>query len=441
MTIDSNTIFATVYNKAFRAIMSHKKERYTFTGGRASCKSSFISIVIVLLIVMFPNYNALIIRKTGKTLRRSVFEQIVWAIDKLHLRKGNGKKAGFKIPKSETAALPITYTRKDGRKQQIIFAGSDDPEKIKSIKVSNGYFAILWAEEKTEFSPAELQNIKISALRGGETFYIFESYNPPSATRHWCNREAATPDPNRMIIHTTYEDIPREWLGDAILHDIEQTKATNPRAYENIYLGIATGTGLNIFENIELREITDAEIKEFEWVYHGIDWGYCPDPFMWGEMAYDARNATLYIFDELALYKHGNDQASAALDKKLKAKYTGENGKPTYNYMDDYITADSAEPKSVADFHAYGWNIHGANKAKLGGTKYLDAGFKWLQSLKKIVIDPARCPHAADEFTLYEYEIDKRTGEIMTGYPQGQPDHYLALTRYALEPVWRHAGE
>lgn len=433
--IDSDSLFAERYNDIYEKILNHEKERYTFTGGRASCKSSFISIIIVILIVMFPKYNALIIRKTAKTLRRSVFEQIVWAINVLGLQKR------FKIPKSQTAALPITYTRKNGTTQKIVFEGSEDPERLKSIKVAHGYFAILWVEEKTEFTPAELQNIKISVLRGGKEFYIFESYNPPSAMRHWCNREAATPDPNRMLIKTTYLDIPREWLGDALLHDIEQTKATNPRAYDNIYLGIATGTGLNIFENVELREITDEEINGFEWTYCGIDWGYYPDPFMWGEMAYDAKTATLYIYDELALLKHGNEQASARLDAKLRARYTGADGEATYNYMGDPITADSAEPKSIADFRAFGWNIRGANKAKLGGTKYLDAGFKWLQSLNKIVIDPARCPHAADEFTLYEYEIDKRTGETMTGYPQGQPDHYLALTRYAMETVWRHAGE
>ena len=280
MKIDSNTIFATTYNKAFRAIISHKKERYTFTGGRASCKSSFISLVIVILIVMFPSYNALILRKTAKTLRRSVFEQIVWAINKL------GFTARFKIPKSQTAALPITYIRKNGQTQYIIFAGSDNPEKLKSIKVSSGYFAILWVEERTEFTPAELQNIRISVLRGGKTFYIFESYNPPSAARHWCNREAATPDLNRMVIHTTYKDIPREWLGDAILHDIEQTKQNNRRAYENIYLGIVTGTGQNVFENVELREITDEEIQAFDYLYSGIDWGYYPDPFAFSTSAF-----------------------------------------------------------------------------------------------------------------------------------------------------------
>ena len=422
MTIKSNSIFARVYNSTFRHICTRKYERYTFTGGRASCKSSFISLVIVILIVMFPNYNALIIRKTANTLRRSVFEQIVWAINKL------GLAGRFKIPKSQTAALPITYTRKDGRTQYIIFAGSDDPEKLKSIKVAQGYFAILWVEEKTELKPQELQNIKISALRGGDKYYIFESFNPPSATRHWCNAEARQDDPNRLVIHTTYEDIPREWLGDAILHDIEQTKKNNPKAYENIYLGIATGTGRNIFENITLREITDDEIGKFDYFYNGVDFGYYPDPFAFVAMSYNEKEARLYIFDELYLLKHGNFEAYNALKKHMEAQ--GQ------DIGRDRITADSAEPKSIADFRNFGADMRGAIK----GRGSLEAGFKWLQSLHEIVIDPARAPHAADEFTLYEYEIDKRTGEIMTGYPQGQPDHALAAVRYALEEVWRHGG-
>lgn len=422
MTIKSNSIFARVYNSTFRHITAHKYERYTFTGGRASCKSSFISLVIVILIVTFPNYNALIIRKTANTLRRSVFEQIVWAINKL------GLAGRFKIPKSQTAALPITYTRKDGRTQYIIFAGSDDPEKLKSIKVAQGYFAILWLEEKTEFKPQELQNIKISALRGGDKYYIFESFNPPSATRHWCNAEARQDDPNRLVIHTTYEDIPREWLGDAILHDIEQTKKNNPKAYENIYLGIATGTGRNIFENITLREITDDEIGKFDYFYNGVDFGYYPDPFAFVAMSYNEKEARLYIFDELYLLKHGNFEAYNALKKHMEAQ--GQ------DIGRDRITADSAEPKSIADFRNFGADMRGAIK----GRGSLEAGFKWLQGLAAIIVDPVRAPHAADEFTLYEYEIDKRTGEIMTGYPQGQPDHALAAIRYALEEVWRHGG-
>lgn len=428
MNIKTAELFAPVYNRAFKSIMNHTKERWTFTGGRASCKSSFISICVVLLIVLFPKLNALILRRYSKSLRLSVFEQIVWAIDMMHMKRSNGKTAGFKIPKSRTAALPIVYIRKDGRQQQIIFTGLDDPEKLKSLKVSNGYIGILWIEEKTEVDPTDLQNVKISALRGGETFYTFESYNPPSAVRHWCNAEARQDDPQRMTIHTTFLDIPKDWLGDAILHDMEQTRRTNRRAYENIYLGIATGTGRNIFENITLREITDDEIGKFDYFYNGVDFGYYPDPFAFVSMSYNEKEARLYIFDELYLLKHGNFEAYRELKKHMEVQ--GQ------DIGRDRITADSAEPKSIADFRNFGADMRGAIK----GRGSLEAGFKWLQSLHEIVIDSARAPHAADEFTLYEYEIDKRTGEIMTGYPQGQPDHALAAVRYALEEVWRHGG-
>ena len=428
MKINAAELFAPVYNRAFKSIMNHTHERWTFDGGRASCKSSFISICIVILIVLFPSYNAVIVRRFSKSMRYSVFEQIVWAINKLHMKRSKGKTQGFKIPRSRTAALPITYIRKNGKEQQILFVGLDDSEKSKSMKISTGYIAILWVEEKTEVDPADLQNLKISALRGGDTFYMFESYNPPSATRHWCNAEARQDDPRRMLIHTTYLDIPPEWLGDMILHDIEQTKKTNKRAYENIYLGLATGTGRTVFENVQLRRITDEEINGWDTTWQGIDWGYFPDPYAYGSMHYDPTTQTLYIWDELYLYKHGNYEAFEKTREHMEA-----HGLSIY---DDRQTADSAEPKSVADFRKWGGDTRGAYKGK--GSR--DAGFKWLQSLRAIIIDQERAPHAADEFTLYEHEIDRRTGEILEGYPEGQPDHFIALTRYATEHEWRHAG-
>lgn len=431
MTIKSDTLFARKYNEIFRMVMGHEYTEYTLTGGRGSCKSSFVSLCVVILIVMFPQFNALIIRKNANTLRTSVYEQILWAIDKLGLR------GRFKIPNSETSALPIVYRRRDGTKQYIIFRGCDNPEKIKSIKIAQGYFALVWFEEKTEFTPAEIQNVKVSAMRGGSQFYVFETYNPPSAVRHWCNADARTAKKGRVVSHTTYLDIPREWLGEAILDEIEHTKNTNERAYRNIFLGEPTGTGLNVFENVELREITDAEIAAFDYLYSGIDWGFYPDPFMYVRMAYDAPRATLYVFDEMKLYKYGNIQASERLKEHLTEWYgTDESGNCAVDFMADRITADKPE-KDVADFKAFGWNIRSAVK----GAHSPENGFKWLQGLDRIVIDPARCPNAADEFTMYEYEIDKRTGEVMGGYPDGQPDHCMAAVRYAMESTWRHAGE
>ena len=121
------------------------------------------------------------------------------------------------------------------------------------------------------------------------------------------------------------------------------------------------------------------------------------------------------------MYKAGNRKTA---DKLIEMGVT-EN---------DRITADSAEPKSVADYRSYGLYCHGAEKGP-GSVEY---SMKWLQSLAHIYIDPARCPDTYREFTEYEYERTK-DGEIVSGYPDAN-NHHIDAVRYALEPVWRRRG-
>ena len=417
MKIDVDTLFPAMFDDDFKSIIVHEKTEYIEAGGRGSCKSSFISVVIVFLILSNKNFNALVLRKVSNTLRDSVFEQIKWACGKLKVSKF------FKFIYNPLMAVYIPTG------QKIFFRGADDPLKLKSIKTSIGYIALAWFEEWSEFSPSDFSSIKLSALRGGDIFYTFCSFNPPSSVRSWVNAEMRTPKENRFIHKTDYRGVPKNWLGDAFLFEAEELKKSNERAYRNIFLGEATGTGRNIFENIEIREIRDEEIESFDFIYRGIDWGFYPDPFVFGAMSFNPAKQTLYIFSELYLYKCGNYESFQKTKEHME--------KNKMNIYVDRITADSAEPKSIADFRAWGANVRGAVK----GMGSLSAGFKWLQGLKKIIIDPARCPRAADEFSLYEYEIDKKTGEILPGYPQGQPDHFMALTRYAMESIWRHGGE
>ena len=415
MTIKSNELFPANYNEVFKAIQKHEKTEFVLSGGRGSLKSSFISENIVLLILQNKDFNCLIVRKVSNTLRDSVYNQIKWAAEKL----GVAHLFNFTL-----APLQATYTPTG---QTIYFRGADDPLKIKSIKTTRGYIALLWFEELAEFNFNDINTIKLSSMRGGKTFYNFYSYNPPSSARSWVNAEFRHGRKDRLFHESNYLTVPPEWLGEAFLNEAEEMKKNNPRAYDNIFLGKPTGTGSNIFENIEIRPITSGELNAQDWHYYGLDFGYYPDPLRFVAMAYDMNNKTLYIYNELSLLKHGNYEAS----EKLK-KHFEENGLD----ITERITADSAEPKSCADFRSYGWNLRGAIK----GRGSLEAGFKWLQQLNKIIIDPERAPKSADEFALYEYETDKKTGEIMSGYPQGQPDHSLAAVRYALEAVWMRKG-
>lgn len=60
-----------------------KHNRYThywLKGGRGSTKSSFVSIEIILGVMKDPNANAVALRKVKETIKDSVFEQLVWAI-------------------------------------------------------------------------------------------------------------------------------------------------------------------------------------------------------------------------------------------------------------------------------------------------------------------------------------------------------------------------
>lgn len=414
MTIKTTDLFAKTFTPSFRKFLENDSTEHYHNGGRGSGKSSFVSIAIVLGILQNKNWNALVLRKVKNTLYRSVYGQISWAINKL------GVASSFRFLKSP---MQIEYIPTG---QLIVFEGADDPAKIKSLKINRGYIAILWFEELEEFKRRDIYDICITTKRGGDIFKTFYTFNAPSSPRHWVNQMYVENKPNAIKHHSTYLDVPHGWLGEEFIREAEHLKETRPEDYKNIYLGQAVGTGKQVFENIKIRKISDDEIKSFEWYYFGMDWGWYPDPTRFVAMAYDNRRRKLFIFDELTMYKTANDIGVQKLREHVEKK-------PYIDYWTNmHITADNSE-KDVSFYKADGWNIRSAIK----GTGSVETGFKWLQGLNEIIIDNERAPITAEEFLLYEYEIHKKTGEILSGYPEGQPDHSMACVRYALERVWR----
>ena len=222
--------------------------------------------------------------------------------------------------------------------------------------------------------------------------------------------------------HIPYLTVPEKWLGKPFLDDAEFLKATNPIAYENEYMGVANGTGGNVFDNVEIRKITDEELSHFDNIYNGVDWGWYPDLFAFVRVQYMPSQHTLYIWQEYTCNKQSNRQTA---EKLVELGITAN----------DLITCDSAENKSVGDYRAYGLLVRAAEKGP-GSREY---SYKWLQSLSKIVIDNQRCPVAAEEFLNYEYERDKE-GNVISGYPDGN-DHVIDAVRYATEKKWKKRGQ
>ncbi|RPJ29476.1 MAG: PBSX family phage terminase large subunit [Chloroflexi bacterium] len=395
-----------------RAIHSGKYNEFVEDGGRGSTKSSFISVEIIELLVNHPTWHALATRQVKDTLRDSVYAQFVWAIEQL------GLTDSFKCT---TSPLEIEYLPTG---QKIYFRGADDPGKIKSIKPPFGYIAVLWFEELDSFrGPEVVRNIEQSAIRGGDEAFIFKSFNPPRTSNNWANKYIKTLGEKTWHHSSNYLNVPIEWLGKAFIDRAEYLKAVNPPAYEHEYLGVVNGLGGTVFENAVSRTITDEEIAQFDHIGQGIDWGYYPDPFAWGRSHYDPARHKLYVFDEYRAQKMGNEAVYKELEKAGRL-HPGE-----------LIIADSAEPKSIGDFRAYGANIRGAEK----GPDSRGYSYKWLQSLAEIVIDPVRAPFHLEEFLNCEYEQDK-DGNYISEYPE-HDDHFIDEVRYRTNLIWRMRGQ
>lgn len=412
MTCKLSEIISPAFAVPHRAIKRGEVTELVEKGGRGSAKSSHMSVEVLLFLLKHPDCHAVVLRKVGNTLRTSVYAQICWAIAQLGLST---------LFRCTVSPMECVYTHTG---QKIMFFGTDDPGKLKSIKVPFGYVGLAWFEELDQFSGAEeIRNIEQSLFRGGPFSLALKSFNPPAMARNWANQYVLEAKPGKMVHHSTYLTTPEDWLGPRFLADAEHLKVTNETAYRHEYLGEVVGCGTQVFENLDVREITDAEIGGFDRIYNGVDWGWYPDPWAYNRVHYDAGRRALYIFDELTRRRTSNQDTAALVKERMQSP-------------DELITADSAEEKSISDYRAYGLMCRGAEKGP-GSVNY---SMKWLQSLAKIVIDPARCPDTAKEFLEYEYERDAKTGEVLQGYPDIN-NHHIDAVRYATNKIWKRRGQ
>ena len=406
-----------MYDDVLEDILKHKHTHYTFPGGRGSTKSSFVGgIAIPLLIMQNPTVHAVCFRKIANTIQTSIFPQVTWGIYQM------GLESLFHIPK--TYSTPIVY-KPTG--QRIMFMGLDDPMKVKSIKLPFGYIGVTWFEELDQYAGEnELRTVTQSTMRGGEKFWDFRTFNPPISKNNWANEYTEDcelyREDNTLVVRNTYLDVPVHWLGQQFIDEAEELKDINPMAYEHEYMGIATGTGGDVFPNaceLDMKEM----IPHFDNIYNGIDWGFALDPFRFVRMHFDKARLDLYIFAEYTAHKMRNKEVFDELyeNKRLISKT-------------ELVTADSAEPKSVADFKAYGAFIREAYK----GPDSVRYGIKWLQGLRHIYIDKRRCPETYREFTTYEFEQD-RDGNFISAYPD-ENNHSIDAVRYGMEKYANRKG-
>ena len=386
----------------YSAWKSNKYTRLVCKGGRGSAKSTNIALILVVDLMQYP-VNTICFRKVGETLRKSVYEQIKWAIKFL------GVEEYFEY---KLSPLEIIYKE---RGNKFIFMGVDDPQKSKSIKEAQFPVARYWFEELAEFkNEDEVETVLNSIFRGklekGLIYKGFFSYNPPKMKHNWVNKKYnySFIENNVYIHHSTYLENPH--ISEEFIKEAEAVKAKDETKYRLVYMGEPIGNGLVPFPNLEIREIEASEIAGLEKFRNGVDWGYGVDPLAFVRWGYDKKKGIIYALDEYY---------GVGLKNRNLANYILSKG------YDELVMCDSAEPKSIDELKEYDISAWGAKK----GAGSVEYGEKWLSDLEAIVVDPKRTPNISREFEMIDYDTD-REGNPLPRLCDSN-NHTIDATRYA----------
>ena len=76
-TVKINDLIAATFYPVMEDILDEKHTDYWLKGGRSSTKSSFISLMLVLGLLMDSDANAIVYRRVGNTIKDSVYAVFV----------------------------------------------------------------------------------------------------------------------------------------------------------------------------------------------------------------------------------------------------------------------------------------------------------------------------------------------------------------------------
>lgn len=398
-----------VIGKGYGAFWRFRGRYRVVKGSRASKKSKTTALNLITRMMQYPQANTLVVRKVFRTLKDSCFTELKWAIHRL------GVDAWWGIRESP---LEMTYLPTG---QKIYFRGLDDPLKVTSITVENGYLCWCWIEEAYEIMDERAFDMLDESIRGGipkETGLFKQitlTFNPWNE-KHWLKARFfdAPPDPDILALTTNY--LCNEWLDQADLKVFETMRENNPRRYQVAGLG---GWGIVeglVFENWKEEAFETAAIAKKPDVISafGLDFGYTNDPTALFCGLVSQEEKTIWVFDEL--------YEKALSNRAICDRVT------VMGYAKERIRADCAEPKSIDELRELGlYRITPARK----GRDSINNGIQYIQDYR-IVIHP-RCVNFLTEISNYTWAEDKFGGKL--NRPIDAFNHLMDAMRYALEDV------
>jgi len=361
-------------------------------GGRGSGKSHFFAELLVVDSIR-QHVRAACLREVQNSIKDSVKQLIEDKINKL------GQERAFKITDTEIRGPNDSL---------FIFRGLQNhtANSIKSLEGFNRAFV----DEAQTISQRSLDILTPTFRSGSELGFAWNPTNPKDPIDRFFLENAD--DPDFVSVRANYSDNP--WFPAELRRDMERDKRRDPEKYAHVWLGEYQSTSeARVFRNWTIQEFESPSDARF---YYGADWGFSVDPTVL---------VRCWIKDRKLFVDFEAWQVNCEIDKTpaLFDKVQGSRRWP--------ITADSSNPQSISYMARHGFpNI----KPSVKGPGSVEEGVEFLKGYD-IVVHP-RCKHVIDELTLYSYEVDKQTGDVLPKLAD-KKNHTIDSLRYAVEGVRR----
>lgn len=378
----------------YKPLWKNAKRRNYIYGGRGSGKSHDVA-EYCLFRAYQSKIKVLCTRELQNSIADSVYSLLKNKITDMHL------DFFFTVYKDRIVG---------NNGSEFIFKGiHNNVSEIKSME----NISIAWLEESQSLSRESIDVI-VPTIRAPGSILIF-TFNPYKDNDPiYMEMKNATEDD--LVIKANYSDNP--WFPEELRLEMERDKKNDYQKYLWVWEGECLGLsdaqifrGKYVVENFETPKNAD--------FHFGADWGFANDPttlvrsFIVGN--------DLYI--DMCAGKIGCDLEDTP---SLFNKVQGSSIYPIY--------ADSARPETISFMRSKHYNVIAAEK--WNGS--VEDGIQYLRSFSCIHIHE-RCKAVAEEFDLYQYKVDRQTGEVLR-IPVDKFNHYIDAIRYSLTVPMRSAN-
>jgi len=257
------------FNSKFKELYFCDARYLVIYGGAGSGKSYFVAQRYISKLLT-DTLNLLVIRNTGKSNRDSTFALLKQIINNSHIEDKYGNRIELSsLITVNSADMRIKYDR-----NEIIFAGLDDVEKLKSITFSNGELTDVWVEEASEIKESDFNQLDIRLRGEGKKKQIVLSFNPIDVN-HWLKHRFIDVKSDDIVVsHSTYKD--NEHLDADYKKLLESYKDTDRYYYDVYCLGNWGVLGATVFDAFKINErLTVIEnpvtVGFFKYRYDGIN--------------------------------------------------------------------------------------------------------------------------------------------------------------------------